>query len=172
MPARTPATHVKLALFAAAVLLAPACSDDVERDEEGNIEEEGDVGAFNVREGDCFSSIDDLGAAVTDLPAVPCDQPHGAEVIHVFDMPDGEYPGDEAVQAAIEEGCNPVFLEQPYAEDLAYNMSMLFPDQRTWDELDDREIVCIATGEFPYEPGDATEETTTDETTAEETVPE
>jgi hypothetical protein len=162
-------------LVAAAALVSSACGEEAARDDEGNIEEAGSVSAFSIREGDCFSDIADLGSEVTELPAVPCEEPHGAEVIHVFDMPDGDFPGDPAVQTAVQEGCGPAFEEQPYAADLAYDMNVFYPTQQSWEELDDREIVCVATGDFPFEGSTedtATEDTATEDTATDETVAE
>lgn len=59
-------------------------------------------------------------------------------------MPEGEYPGEDAVMAAAEEGCLPAFEE---FVGIAYDSSELewfplTPTESGWDEFGDREIVC------------------------------
>ncbi len=129
-----------------------ACSsgDEATRDETGAVASEGTVDAFAVELGDCIQdptagADPNEVAEVQSIEAVPCDEPHDGEVYHVFDMPDGDYPGDEAVLAAVEEGCVAAFADfvgKPYEESSLDYLS-LQPTQETWEQMDDREVVCI-----------------------------
>ena len=38
---------------------------------------------------------------VESVPVVPCSEPHDAEVYAETELPEGDYPGDEAIQATI-----------------------------------------------------------------------
>lgn len=49
--------------------------------------------------GACLNSSD-LEGDITDLPTVDCTESHDAQVVGKFDMEDGDFPGNDAVQAA------------------------------------------------------------------------
>ena len=60
-----------------------------DRDSSGAIVDAGNIGAFQLRSGDCFN---DAGFSfegeeeISSLPGVPCSQPHDNEVYAVFDV--------------------------------------------------------------------------------------
>lgn len=143
-------TFRRIAVVLIALLLVGACGDDLANDEstrdgEGDVVEGGDVGALSLQVGDCIDST--IEGPVDALPVVPCDQSHDAEVFAVFDMPDGDFPGPEAVQAAFESGCpGDRFEEYVGIDDVQsqYGVSAITPTETTWESLDDREIVCLA----------------------------
>ncbi len=145
------AHHSHLVLRAAAGLSVLAfvgglagCSSEPERDEEGQIEEEGDLSAFSLAEGDCITDLDSLGTTVQDVPVVPCDQDHEAEIYHLFDLPDGDFPA-ASLDADAAAGCDAAFEDyfgEPYAEsDLS--VTYLSPSAESWGQ-GDQEVVCIA----------------------------
>lgn len=87
------------------------------------------------------------------MPAVPCAEPHDNEVYHSFLMPDGEFPGQAAIDAAVEETC---LNEFESFVGMAYDVSTLdifplTPTEQGWDELADREIICTV-----YDPAGQT----------------
>ena len=135
-------------LAAVAVLAMTACSDGAERSEDsGEVTASGDVGAFDLQVGDC---VDDppTGATTTevsDLAAVPCDQEHTGEIYYLVDLEDGDYPGEEEVSASADEACAAefeAFVGLAY-EQSRLEISTLFPTRESWEDLDDREVVCI-----------------------------
>lgn len=138
--------RIVLGTSAAAIsLLGVACSsgDDTTRDDSGAIVEEGDLSAFSLNVGDCL--VGDATGEVSGFEGVPCDQPHDNEVFLTFDMADGDFPGDPAIQAEAEAGCLPAFesfVGTAY-EDSIYGLTWLFPTADSWAELDDREIACL-----------------------------
>jgi hypothetical protein len=107
----------------------------------------GDV--FSLEVGDCFDEPEDA-EQVSQVPVVDCAEPHGNEVFAVFDLPDGDYPGTEAVQTAASDGClgdrfeSYVGTAYPESEIFA---SALWPTEGSWG-AGDREVVC-----FLFEPG-------------------
>jgi hypothetical protein len=137
-------------LFALTAVIAVGCSQEAEqdastRDTAGNVVEGGDVGAFKLQLGDCIES--DAGTEVESLPVVPCDQPHLYEVYHLFDIPDGDFPGAETVNTLSEEGCLAAFatfVGIPF-EQSQYTFTSLTPTELTWTQADDREVVCMIT---------------------------
>lgn len=141
-----------LALPAALTLALTACGDsltgdETERDESGDVVEEGEVGALSLQVGDCLDSA--VQTEVDQVPVVPCAEPHDSEVFALFDLPDGDFPGAEAVIEEAETGCaGDRFSDYVGIEYLQsqYLISYLLPTEQTWDAVDDREIVCLVTG--------------------------
>lgn len=102
---------------------------------------------FDVEGGDCFSASGDQVETVT---VVDCEDPHIYEVFAVFDheADAGEvYPGDDAILEYADAGCQPLFEDYvriDYQTSI-YWITSVTPSQATWDEGDDREIVCALT---------------------------
>lgn len=118
------------ALLATTALLASACTTSV----------------FTLAVGTCFDD-EGAGGEVTDVPVVDCDEPHDNEVFHVFDLPDGDWPGDEAVLDAADEVCLgeafTTFVGTPYL-DSEVDAFSITPTQGSWEQADDREVICAA----------------------------
>jgi Septum formation len=118
-----------------------ACSDDPERDESGAVTEGGDESVFDVSVGDCMTDQASAGE-VSDVPVVPCEQPHASEVFHTYEVPGDTFPGD-FTQITTEQ-CMPAFQQfvgMAY-EQSALEVTTLEPTSQTWAE-GDRELVCI-----------------------------
>ncbi len=101
---------------------------------------EGDV--FSLEVGDC---MDDFGTAddISSVPIVDCNEKHDAEVYAVEDIPEGSYPGADAVSDAADEICLAAwedFVGISYEESLL-NYAALTPSEDSWG-LGDREVVC------------------------------
>ncbi|PRX92558.1 septum formation family protein [Allonocardiopsis opalescens] len=121
-----------------------------ERGDDGAIAESGDADVFSIAVGDCMN--DTTGTEVTEVPVVPCEEPHDNEVYASIMMEDGDYPGDEAVSTQADEGCTAefeTFIGVPYAESEIY-LSTLTPTEQSWAS-GDREILCLA-----YDPAGQT----------------
>lgn len=94
--------------------------------------------------GDCVNTSDFEGE-VTEIPTVECSEEHDAQVFHLFDMEDGDFPGDDAISTAAEEQCLPAFeefVDTGYQES-SLDINFIGPSQDTWDQADDREVICI-----------------------------
>lgn len=115
-----------------------------DRDNEtGEITEGGNIAADSLQIGDCIEELLD-GVPVTELPAVPCSEPHIGEVYAKFDLADGPFPGEETVAQQGETGCvdRLASFPQEILDDPGLEIFYLQPTQRSW-ELGDREIVCL-----------------------------
>jgi hypothetical protein len=114
-----------------------ACSDD---DGEPVI----DLGASAV--GTCLDFGDEVGADVERLPEVPCEDPHTHEIFAVVDSSNETYPGFEALEAEAQAACFEPFEDyvgiSAFDSELFY--SWLVPTLTSWEQDDDREIVCVA----------------------------
>jgi hypothetical protein len=136
----------RVAAVAVAALLAGCGQGGPPRSDDGGVATPGTVDAFAAEVGDCF--MDDFAGEVmtqvTDIDAVPCDQPHRNEVYALFDLPDGDFPGEEELVRQVQEGCVERFADfAGIAQDKTrLDLAYLFPTQMTWDSQGDREVVC------------------------------
>ncbi len=157
----TPGSALRLAAAAAVVVLGAACSDDGGgRGEDGRVEEPSSISAYELRAGDCTNPPDEVGTEVGSVTVVPCDEPHTQEIFALVpytdedgEVPDGRasFPGDEPLSSFSQAACIEPFsdyFDVDYVDSSLF-ITYLFPSVRSWDEEDDREIVCIAqtTGE-------------------------
>ena len=122
-----------------------AGQDNTTRDETGAIVEGGELGAFRIRIGDCIGG--EMGDLVESVEGVPCDQLHEFEVYHAFNIPEGDngYPGDASIEEQAYIGCYDAFapfVGATYEESL-YGFNTLTPTKEGWEELDDREVLCL-----------------------------
>jgi Septum formation len=99
--------------------------------------------------GDCLNEAPPEDASrteVADVPAVPCEQEHAGEVYHTFELDDADaYPGYDEVSSLADEECIAqfeAFVGLPYNES-RLDYWTLVPSDDTWNNLDDREVVCI-----------------------------
>lgn len=109
----------------------------------GEITDAGKADVFTLSVGDCMNSTS--SEEVTDVPVVPCSDPHDTEVYDEFSLPDGEYPGKDEVYSAAEEGC---YAEFSNFVGIAYEESTLefsyfAPAQQSWEQGNDRLVSCL-----------------------------
>jgi hypothetical protein len=94
--------------------------------------------------GDCITN--DIAGAVGEFDVVDCDETHTAELIFKFDMPDGDFPGAEAISAEAQEQCTGSNFEDYVGLDYASSEIVVLPvtpTEQTWNEADDREVLCF-----------------------------
>jgi hypothetical protein len=134
-----------LALYAVVVMgyLAYGAVTEADRDEFGSIVGEGNIDAFHMRVGDCFNDASANNDEVSDLPGVPCSQPHDYETFAVFDVSLDSYPSEEAMGDLAYDSCLQRFDD---FVGLDYDSSVLeiitmYPTTESWQQ-DDREVVC------------------------------
>ena len=99
--------------------------------------------------GDCINSSDLADDEIDEITTVSCDEPHDLEVFHAFDLPEGDFPGEEAMSEAAEEECVGAFEDYvglDYLDSELY-ITIINPTEDTWDTADDREILCVLQGE-------------------------
>lgn len=133
-------THAALVL----ALTVVGCS--AARDDSGDIERAGSVDAFSMRVGDCFDDTFFSADEISEVPGVPCSEPHDNEVYALFDIPGDTWPGDDEVEMAADEGCYERFaaaIGASYEESVLMYTTM-YPSRESWDRLDDREVICVA----------------------------
>lgn len=107
-----------------------------------SLTDDGDISAFDLREGDCID-VPDTGQ-VTDVRGMPCSEPHDGEVYALFDLAGSDYPGAKAADREAFQGCVSRFADfigRTYrkSELVIYYLQ---PTETSWDTKDDREVVC------------------------------
>lgn len=135
-------------MSALVILIAAACTDASQadsstRDADGDIVESGEVGAFRLQVGDCVTGV--ATGEVSSLTGVPCTAEHELEVFHSFDLLGNDYPGEDAVIEQAQTGCFGMFdsfVGLSYAESV-YDFTTLYPTAESWDQIDDREVLCL-----------------------------
>lgn len=108
--------------------------------------DDGPIDAFGMQPGDCFDDTFFTAGELTEVPGVPCDQPHDNEVYATFDVTGDVFPGDDQLDQLADQGCLARFeaaIGRPYEESTLV-FTKLTPSERSWAELSDREVVCVA----------------------------
>jgi hypothetical protein len=134
-----------LGFYAVVVMgyLAYGALTNADRDGGGAIIGEGNIDAFHLRVGDCFDNSSSFGDEVSDLPGIPCTQPHDYETYAVFDVSIDSYPSEESMSELAYESCLDQF--DPFVgtdfDSSVLEIITLYPTVESWQQ-DDREIVC------------------------------
>lgn len=147
------AAPVLLALVLAGVsgcsFLEPEADPAVRDETTGEITESSDADVFSLKVGDCFNQetseeTSEETTEVSSVPTVPCAEPHDNEAYAASDMPDGDFPGDQAVSDAADTFCYDEFekfVGMNYDES-ELDLRSLFPTDVSWAE-GDQEILCF-----------------------------
>ncbi|KJK12881.1 hypothetical protein UB45_06185 [Terrabacter sp. 28] len=120
--------------------IVAVATDAPARNASGAVTQSSDASVEDLKAGDCFS-----GAGRTEVDSVtivPCTSPHESQVVTIFAMPSGPWPGEDKVVAAAEDGCSeradPLLTRQAF-DDL--RPSFIYPqDAFSW--RGSREIIC------------------------------
>ncbi len=138
------------ALVSAALLVLTGCSliggaKDPVRDDSGTIvASDDDADVFALRVGDCMASTDEATEVQT-VPTRPCTEVHDSEIFASTTLPDGDFPGDDAVTATADDFCYgqfQTFVGMAY-EQSVLGLSYFMPSKESWDGMGDREVLCI-----------------------------
>ena len=100
----------------------------------GQITHSGKLNVFSLAVGDCFNNP--AGASsVTEVTAIPCTQPHNAQIFAKFDLTgsDFAYPGTTVVTRKATVGCNRRIGSVDKAKTTsAMSVRLLFPEDGAW----------------------------------------
>ncbi|OLT46452.1 septum formation family protein [Cellulosimicrobium sp. CUA-896] len=111
--------------------------------EGGEASEARDTEILELAVGDCVVTTD-LPDTVFTVPVVPCAADHHAEVFAITDLPAGDYPGEDDVEALAEEFCFEAFesyVGLPYEESELYAW-WFSPTEDNWT-WGDHSVQCI-----------------------------
>ena len=125
-----------------------AVGNHPDRDASGAFIESGRLSVNDLRMGDCFQQPGDptVQTEAGFVDAVPCAQPHDAEVFAEESLPEpegAEYPGEEAAFTAGADACLDDFegfIGIPLANSV-HDVFLFIPSEDTWP-AGDRRVVC------------------------------
>jgi hypothetical protein len=142
------ARRLSVVLLLVVAFVAAGCSSDKAGRKDGAIDKAGDVSVFDVQVGDCLNPGSELGISIVNIKAVPCSDPHTHEVYALPDFPekDGDvYPGEEKIRTFANAQCLEAFGNYTGTDYLDSKLffSYLQPSIKSWQEGDDRRIVCV-----------------------------
>jgi Septum formation len=148
-PQRTK-TWVTIAAIVAAVAVAGVVAflltNRAERDDAGQVTKEGALTVFDLKGGDCFNNLPADDKEVQSVDAVPCGQPHDAEVLaEVTVKASGAYPGVDKIADEVEQLCVDKVGERLAGSKLSERLDMFFfyPTAESWRQ-NDRAGTCVA----------------------------
>jgi len=128
-------------------------TDSTTRDESGQITEAGDLGAFKIKVGDCILLPNEFSepgrdelVEFTKVAGVPCTELHDAEIVGARTLPEGDFPGEDALNGALGDFCILAYEKYvgiPYDTDAPHTVYPLVPLADGWVQ-GDREIQCYA----------------------------
>ena len=123
-------------------------STQADRDGAGAVVSEGGIDAFTIQLGDCFDNTSSLASEetgeVSNLPGVPCSEPHDNEVFAIFDLDQPTFPGGEEISELSFSACLDrfeSFVGVDY-ESSSLDIAALYPSKESWSRQGDREVVC------------------------------
>ncbi|HET9655904.1 MAG TPA: septum formation family protein [Kineosporiaceae bacterium] len=118
------------------------------RDGAGTVTSGGTLNARSVKVGDCIEGFN-VSTTVRSVHAVPCTQPHNAEVIGEFSVADGTYPGENEIRNQAEMRCSDLIPSDLGSLDpQSLHLYYFYPMRSTW-ALHDRTVHCIIGSDTP-----------------------
>lgn len=126
------------------------------RDANGAIAKKGDLDAFSIKTGDCFTDPG-VGADFSSVTAIPCGQPHTAQVYGSFAFPDATsvVPDDTTLRTAVGTQCEQLQtqLDANFVNANSLDSSFIRPNDTAWSH-GNYTILCLVTSSTPF-TGDA-----------------
>lgn len=133
---------IALVVFGGSVLFA------ARRDDSGSITGAGNLSVFDLQVGDCFDAAFDPNAytEISEVRAIPCDEPHVYEMYSVAEYPQGEAPSgqEENYTPWEQENCLGMFAAYVGIDydSSVYYISALVPTDESWSQ-GDNSLMCF-----------------------------
>lgn len=139
------ATVLALSSGCGAISDLTGSGDDAKRDEPGGqITESSEADVFSLKLGDCMNRAD-LTGLIDTVDAMPCTDPHDAEIYAEFEFPKGDFPGDAVFTEKADTFCYDEFATYMGIsyDDSTLDMTYLTPTSSSWSGTDDRLLQCV-----------------------------
>ena len=111
------------------------------------------VPVFSVQPGQCFVSPTEVHAELSSLQRTPCNRPHNQEAYASipYKSADGSavsaYPGSDLLTKFAQGACAQEFgryVGVSYLDSSLF-FTYLLPSPRSWEQADDRKVICFVT---------------------------
>ncbi|OHU61580.1 DUF4190 domain-containing protein [Mycobacteroides chelonae] len=131
-------------VIASITVIAAGINDKPKRDDSGHVTQSGDMDVTQLRVGDCVADLGDKDFYTT-TKAIPCAQPHKAEVYALLPLSGSSVPPQSVLDEKGNEGCSTALESySPSAfEDDGVEITYLYPTKRSWAQ-GDHSIACVA----------------------------
>lgn len=109
----------------------------------GEITKAGSLSIDDLKTGDCVDGVRD-GVVITTVTARPCADPHDSEVFSQFTLPDGSWPGADAVAVQAQTQCTDSAAQVLAGSPMIDRLSLFIlypPDAPSWDRS--RSVSCL-----------------------------
>jgi hypothetical protein len=83
-----------------------------------------------------------VAGAIRSVDVTPCAKPHRAEVYTVFHLPDGDYPGEQAVTKQGENGCGTRLPRIAAGKQRGLRVDYIYPKRVNW-QVGNRAVTCL-----------------------------
>ncbi|MFL6113336.1 MAG: septum formation family protein [Catenulispora sp.] len=123
------------------------------RGADGAVSTTGDLNAFSIKVNDCYEKPKDALTGFDSVKAVPCEQPHTAQVYFSFLYPNATSvaPTDDALKAVVDPQCTDAAKtkvdEAKVPQDAL--MNYLIPDDNAWKK-GHHDILCVVENETDF----------------------
>lgn len=143
------------------VAMVPSVLEDIRDSANESLERDADkardsgeareISILKLQKGDCFDSDALRGLAGDEtvdtetVTLLPCERKHDLEVFKIIELPEGDYPGQAAIDRRAAR-CLEVFatfVGKPYGVS-RFEVYYTFPREQSWRLLGDRNITCLA----------------------------
>ena len=145
-------TISSLYLVAIIVAVAIGVITSASRNASGQIDDPGSVSVNGLKPGDCLERVP--AGVVTAVDAVPCSNPHHAEVYATFKLTGSTYPGDQVVDTQSDSGCKSYLsvYSASASDDEALTIYYFAPNSSSW-RTGDRQVICVASDDTHLRSG-------------------
>jgi hypothetical protein len=121
------------------------------RSSDGSITTKGDLDAFSIKTGDCFTNPGEA-TDFSKVTALPCTQPHTAQVYGSFTYPDATStaPTDQAMQDTVSTQCKPfeASINTGFASTNNMYGAYIRPNDQAWSK-GNYTILCVISSDAP-----------------------
>jgi len=109
----------------------------------GTIKTAGRLHVYDLKVGDCFNDKAEPGKLANTVPAVPCSQPHSAEVFAVVPAKGSSFPGDAAMNTQAQNACTDR-MDAVDSKQVPHDAELHWfrPTEIYW-KLNHRDIACM-----------------------------
>lgn len=123
------------------------------RGSDGTVNKTGNLDAFSIKVGDCYEKPKDALSGFDSVKAIPCNQPHNAQVYYSFVFPNAgsTAPTDTELSATVDPQCTDAAktkVDETKAPQDAM-MNYLVPDSTAWGK-GHHDILCVIENETDF----------------------